>query len=1138
MAKNKFNPQQLRVIQSRGENLLVSASAGTGKTTVMIERLFSLVKDDGVDLSQVMVVTFTKLAAAEMKNRLLKKLSEHSDDNFVATQLEKIDSCAISTVHSFCSDVLRNFFYVVDVDPSFSVLDDASVARLQRQAATEVLEEYYEKDDEQFDRLFHIFNAKRSDEFLVDYLLSLYGESRSMADFYGWYRSCRDNFLVFGKDNKLEKAVVDSVKINFAAYRAAWEGYAAFYANEGLEQVADFCNDYVYLLSIGSGVDLEQTRNVLQQFAVGKIPSKAQFGAKNLPDEVKENRQNALKKLNKECKDYVAKWDWLIEAESLEKLREQTRATVEHTDKIVEVLGKFHERFAALKKQRNGVDFPDLEHFALAILSDDEARAEIRSRFRYVFVDEYQDINEVQEAVISALVQDGKAFMVGDVKQSIYGFRGCDSRIFLDKMAHYAKADGCGSLVTLNKNYRSDKRILDFVNFVMDYAMTEDFGKVDYAATSRLDGDLVKNDGRAAVEISFLSGGSKKTEEISGIYDLTAPIKEEESGGRAEGREVLEKIRSFVGTTIKDENDNDHVVDYGDIVILSRGMRERAMETYRVLVENNVPVSATFALDGLQSKEVRDVVNFLRVLDNPYDDVHFVGTCLSPIGGFDEAQLGKVCLLTKRSKEPFCEKLRTYAATCKDDLGAKISDFLDFVDKMRFCSTSVSVDELVLRLISLCRYNLHVQGLPNGQLRVGKLYSFIDEIKGQRYAQSVSKFLQFVDDSERNANAGEATGAKAVRMMTMHASKGLEFPIVIVIGANNSPRAETQTVEKNVDVGLGMKYYDFDSMKVSESLAHFGTSTFNAVKSLEEELRLLYVALTRAQNHLVIVGYDAERLLDARPCAPQLCKTPAEWIARGLIAKFGDLSQATRRLAECGIAVNVRNRLQGAVALPDLVGTQDESAESALAALDYRYPYDVQTAIPAKVASSALDEARFFYGSSDSATAEVVVDDVSRQELGTAYHKVYEEIDYDSDEQAVAELVERLAEGGHFSRECAELVDVSLVANTLKNPILREIIEGGKVYRELPFMMKADYAELGGEQSGETVLQGVLDLLVVKKDKAVVVDFKYTRSSRNLPERYRYQLKSYKTAVQRILKIPNVETYLLSIMDNKIVKTD
>lgn len=1125
--KPQYTQSQQRVIDYTGNRLLVSASAGTGKTTVMIERIVSLL-EKGLDVSALVIVTFTNLAASEMKNRLAAKLAEKRGNKRLIEQLEKIDGANISTLHSFCSELLRTYFYVVDIDPSFTILDSNIVATVRKNALNDVFMQYYANNDDIFKKIYKIFSESRQEEKFKNVILSVYEFAGCIEDFEKWYAEKRQNFLEYSDDNPIVVTLLNDIRQSVAYYTRNMENLAERGKDIGLV----FADVFSANADVLRKIRLDNLENAIFDLCKTKLlqlprrDSKKSFGAdKDFEEKIRlDYAELAFDKFRK-------KYETLCRGETLQTLWNETQQTVVYMDKLVEVVSAFSKRFYELKKERGGLDFNDLEHLTLQLLNDPETLSAIQSRYKMIFVDEYQDTNPVQEAIITKLSQNGSLFMVGDVKQSIYGFRGCEPQIFVDKYQAY-KSNGLGRVEELNDNFRSNKEILDFVNEVFSAIMTEGFGKVDYRKNAQLNGAVTPALKTASTMVDIIVAESGENKEAEGLYDIERDEYNDE--GVKQGELIARRIKKYVGMPYRDKDGDVKHIGYGDIVILVRSLKSTATDIYNALIAENIPVVANFKSGGYSTKEIKDLINLFRVLDNPYNDIYIVGVCLSPFGQFTEDELGTIRLDTE-GRIPFYDRLQNYAKSGKNKaLIAKIDSLISLLEQLRFYSYGATVSEVAIRAIKAIDYQRYVQGMPNGGMRMRSLYNFIDTVKDASYATCIERFLSYLDEAEETPDDGSSGQANAVRLMTMHASKGLEFPVVFVAGLESRFTDKPKPLQSNFHLGLAMNFYNFDSMRYAKSLGYAACGMFNKTKELEESMRLLYVAMTRAKHVLNLVGVAKQSELTSVPKMPSKANSCMDWILNVLKAKYQTVEDVTTSKLQVRIA-RENEHDETLTDEANYLCEQNTDEQAILSKLSYEYEYASQTDMPSKVVSSQLDKE--FIDITDQAE-HVLADNAERNFIGTAYHKVYQYVDYNAAKEQIQQTIAELVCENKIEQRFADQLDIDLIYSTLNNPELRKLTDGGKVYHEIPFMLLAPYNEISVDKryTDETILQGVIDLLVISDSKAAVIDFKYTSRSDLVEKRYKAQLNSYKLAVSRICGIKDVECFVLSIADNKLIK--
>ena len=1163
---NELNKAQKDIVCSTGQDLLVSASAGTGKTRVLTYRIGKLIAD-GEDISSMVVVTFTKLAAAEMKTRVGAVLAKLPQTPHISEQLEKLDMACISTLHSFCTDLARNYFYIADIDPNFSILDESVCKKLQNSAMQQVVQQYFKSNDEVFGKLYKMLATKRKEQNFLDLLFDLYEKLRCLEDYRTWYQSTLQNFQLDQENNPLLAFLCKQLKAELQTI-ARWECQARDFAKMhsiGFFDVLDRnCNAL-------NGVLAQQDLQFVASLADVVLESLPSRNKKGLGDEglVEEARQ-----LHEKATDLLGKLLKKVEAfkgKTTQQLCQETADFVVYTNKVMEIIGQFDVAYTEAKRNFGGLDFGDLEHVALQILNNDEARRAVHERYKWVFVDEYQDTNPIQEAIVQKIATRGRLFMVGDVKQSIYGFRGCDPTIFVKKKKQIQSGALSGEVHTLGQNFRSNKGILHFVNCVFSQLMTEDFGDIDYKTDGKFtfgteqQAILFEHTGAPVVSLELLVDDSDKQVEPSKkkgknaqageqqldksvpsqkleIYNPTAVENYDQKP--TQGKLVLKAIRQHLGKINPKTGER---ISYGDIVVLTRSMTDKASQIYKELVENNVPVCANFKAEAYLNKEVRELVNLLRVVDNPYNDIFVASCCLSPFGKMSEQELAEVRILSDKHKTAFVESLQHYQQHGKSQaLQQKIADFLQLVEDVRFVSRSSTVDVVLLYVLQRTNFHLFVQAFPNGGMRVNKMYTFIDSLKGNNFAQSVDKFIAFLDDSQGEKKADVVFGGDAVRMMTMHASKGLEFPVVILPCLETEFRDDHDAVLLDTELGVSMKHYDFDQMLKWDTVGNFAVTQGIKNKQKQEELRLLYVAMTRAECNLVLVAKTTSQNIQQLPERASACKSHLDWILHAL-AKLQDQKDATfQQLVQQKYFKQSNNDF----ALPNLDGDesaskvkQETDVDKVMQQIGYVYPFQQQQEMPSKLVSSALDK---LYLDIHTEEQQVILQNDERSTVGkiddpaavgTAYHIVLQYAPFGSNVEQIQNVINSLVADGRLQQKFADQLNTSVLFNVLNNAELAQLLGQGKVYREQQFMLYLPYNQVAdGAFTDKVMVQGVIDLLVLLPNKAIVVDYKHSSSNEErLQKSYQRQLASYKLAVEQICGISDVECYIMAIEQNKLV---
>lgn len=1122
-----FTDNQKKAIELRDKNLLVTASAGTGKTTVMIERITRLIEDHTATVDNIMVVTFTTAAAAEMKARLRKSLSERAEDKYVFAQLERIDECSISTLHSFCADLLRNYFYIADVDPNFGIVDRLTAQNLLTKTLSDTLKEYYLANDKQFDEVFRMFGKKRKDESLKEIILKLYEFGKCQPDFNEWYAKTRCNYD--GRDNLFAQILNGQLTEQMDYYNKLFDDYANTARNIGAIALADFCQELSSSYALPKGYNFEKNYAFIRGLPRSRTFSPKLKEYDNSFKICEEEFNLLIAELDSDKKassDFLTDTKKMFGEEDYDEVLANMQSTLAPLDKLVEIVGKFDEKYAAAKKERAMVDFADLEHFALKILSDDNARSQLTDKYKMIFVDEYQDINAVQEELICKLKGERNLFCVGDVKQSIYGFRECEPSIFVEKQKEFC-ADSNSEVIELNDNFRSDKCILDFINSRFNDNMTESFGSVDYKNRAQLSGGIAARSSATPTVALDVVRELDNTKFVNGKYDISAVEESTNNYDVVEGRLICNYIKKIVGSVVETQGVKCRIA-YSDVAILLRGMKDSAKTIYDCLIAENIPVNADFN-DEDSSKEILDLVNFLRVLDNPTNDIYFVGVALSHFGKFDEEEVARIKISTDNGERDrhVIDIFMQYVGSFKDEIAAKIDTMLQLIDRYRIFAQCMTVDALLQRLVMDTNYALYVLGLNNGQIRHAKLSQYLRELMDKQYGKSVDKYLQYLD-AKTSVAVGVNNGSGAVTMMTIHKSKGLEFPIVIGANLNKKFNSDKDTLIADRKIGLAVKYYDFAKMQISNSLSFCATKYFRTLKQKEEELSLLYVLLTRAKYKLYLVA-SGDKVGKKKLFNPSKASCMADWLLNNLDDKLASVRYINGNTVEVDMSV----------ASTSLLCEQSDDLTEINKNISFVYPYARDITLPTKVVSSQLKEYADDSQEIDERQRVVRLFDPkdSAAQVGTAYHKVYENVKTDYSVEQIKNTLNNLTKCGKIDYDAAELVDPQLIYNGLNNIRLLPLLQG-EVYHEVPFMLSTAFDQVaeGSTIDSPVILQGIIDMLVIHDEGATVIDFKYTNRSDLIVKNYSPQIKSYMLAAKQILKVDKVDGYVLSIKDNKLVK--
>lgn len=903
-----FTKQQQRVIETRNSDILVPASAGSGKTTVLVERVLQLLKDDPhLSIEDFLLMTFTKDAAKNMRVKIQRALA-NSDDQRLAQQSQRVALADISTIHAFCQEIIRRYYYVIDLDPQYRLMsDDTEIVLLQNQAWDDVREAEYvadeaEKtvDDRLFDRLVANFAGDRSDDQLHNVVSDLYYEAIAKPNPQAWLESLKDAYHLDGDDaadweffqKQLKPRMLKQLKADYQlmgeiAKTGAEEKLGAF-----AEQLAD---DQEQLAKLQSAVEAGQWETI-RALLDDAFPTAKRKGLKKGSDkmalyqELKPQR-DAIKERTKQWTDYFA-----LSAKQVNHLSAQAAVLV---GKLAEVVERFIQRYQELKQERHLLDFADLEHFAYRILTTDSeeghrAQDELRHRYREMMVDEYQDTNELQDEILNCLHEPGynHLFMVGDVKQAIYRFRQADPTIFRQRNREFADHPEKGTSIPLAHNFRSMPNVLNFINSLFEQLMDETLGDVDY------DGDAKLKFGASwyqqgvdhPVELMLYSANHTPANGQSGEFEADKVT--------GEVQMIAMRIKQLMKHDQLYDPDlqKERPIEYKDIAILSRtkGINDAIVQQFGL---EDIPVTVRDVNNFFASTEVRLMLDLLSLLDNPYQDIPLVAVLRSPIVGMTEPEMAYLRLVNRNI--PYYQVLMSYhlnanqhlaisADAAEVDLAAlqeKVDTFMDHLQSWRELAQRQSLVNLLWTIYRETGYLDYVGGMPGGEQRQANLHALYQRADSyeKRGYQGVYQFVRFIKQlQERDQDIGQAvrqTTTNSVSVMTIHGSKGLEFPIVFLADTAHHFKNNTSNTSIDAKAGIGISVIEHQPAANEEKMDQ-STSVEDLLGGIQvryllpqkqliadeskaaeraEDLRILYVALTRAEQRLIITGSVNDR---------------------------------------------------------------------------------------------------------------------------------------------------------------------------------------------------------------------------------------------------------------------------------------
>lgn len=1090
--------QQIIDIKNKDRNMLVSASSGSGKTTVMIERIVRLILNKEVSIDNILVTTFTNSAALDMKSKLIKRLTDElnnsQDKRYLLEQLDLAESAKICTLHSFCADLIKKYYYIVGVDSAYSIIEDIQAALKKAAALKKVFNEYLEKGDEIFLKLYDIFNRHRKEDTLAQYVVKIYTFYRTLPKNIDWL-NCPQSADAAEQYIKEYKSMADDY---FISYSQKIRQQAQNLGYEPAERVADFI--------------IEGTVN-------GIFPDR--MPALRAPKDMDSDTEYLIERTSKLSQDarkfYTA---------FFQNLNQTDEFNLKLNSKLCEVVNNFALKYLSLKQEDFELDYADLEHYAYDILSDTGVNDEIKQKYRYVFVDEYQDINPMQEKIISML-NKSVLFMVGDIKQSIYRFRLCNPDIFINKYHQYKNENNASNMaVDLNDNFRSVKSILDFNNEIFSKIMTEKLGAVDYDKEARFNSNNSDLDSLYP-PVNIVIGRMPKAEktEPKEVYSVKKHNNQTViNDAKAEADIIINEIARIKreGRVLKEINGRKVSVlpEFGDIVILFRSLKNKSFQTINE-IKKVYPVVSDIETELLQRVEVLMIVDYIKIIDNCYQDIPLAGALGGVFGNFDENMLYKI-RERYNGEEFFHNAVLKYKQNQNDDISDSLKNFFIKLLEHRKYAACHSVKELIIYLVTAYRYEEYlIQNFDNADYEYVELLISLSE----KY-NTVTEFLNYIDNGiiSPDIEMPKNSGMQAIRIMTIHQSKGLEFPIVFVCGLNRKFNHLTDEILIDQNIKLGLKNYDFDSRCISVSKDWSAIKFLNQKKETEEELRILYVAMTRAKYHLVLTGIIPQEynLIGLQPFEIFRANNYLSWIlaviGRDKNNSLFDVNQKERlNLSPCYNIdiVDVNAPVDYKNTFTPVISSVDENLLQKIRQnLNISYTSD---GLNAKYTVTELSNSETDYTSYavDLIKSENTSGGVQR---GNAYHCVmkYIDININTLEQVNAEII-RLRESNLLSEEYQGLIEPKKILCVLNSKIM-DLARHNKFYRERDFLFYCEPKDLGLKGTQKVLVQGIIDLLIFTDKGVIVVDYKTTKGTpEHLKELYNNQLTIYSQACEKIL---------------------
>lgn len=1139
----KWTEAQQQTIDTREKNILVSAAAGSGKTAVLVERIKQLVIKDKTDIDRFLITTFTNAASAEMKERLESAVKsemekEGSDKAFLRKQLDLLPDANISTFHTFALDVMRRYFYLTDLEPGFRIGDDTQISIMKNEIIDKVFEDRFEKDYEKFTDFLRKYSSDRSEQRLKENLISLYDEMRSIPEYIDWAEE-RCRLMSYDSDcpmnalgirdfiiKRTETVLKESAELyNKAADVLEESGLEGLYAKAKQDasvveaQYMSFCMEG----------DCDSLSNFLGNIKMNvmRAGKEEKDGYAEIKDIVSAYRKSG-KKLLDDLRDRYYSEDWDDYDKEIVVLHDD----IEY---MIDLIKDFESDFHEAKHEKNIVDFDDVMHYAIKILKNETAAAEYREKFRYIFIDEFQDSNGLQEKIIGYIKGENNLFMVGDVKQSIYKFRLADPEIFREKYQEYRREEENNSIkIDLNSNFRSKKNVTGTVNDIFNGLMA------DYDEDARLHctADDSTPGFRSQLHIIDKSDTGDDTENF---FETST----------AETALAAELIRENLGKEIYDVKTGSYrPAEYRDIAVLSRS-RSMIPEIEKYLNNENIPAYGGNTGGYFEAVEVQVFINILKAVNNTRQDIPLISVMKSVIFGFTASELAEIRIFSREGS--FFSAVENYRESGTSSLlRDKLEHMMEQLNFWKELSRSVSLEELVRILVYNTGYYDYCSSLPAGKQRTSNLQLLIDKAAAfeKNNSTGLYGFLSYIEAMDRNklsSDEAKITGENenVVSIMTVHKSKGLEFPFVILAGAGKEIkfRGSGSPASLHKDLAAALPVVDKEECWHRKSILQRIIDDRKSEENIEEEIRILYVALTRAKDKLMIIGtvkdYQkfSEKVKEKGSFLEMVFDPMSE---RGDEVIVHSAAEAGSRYS--GHAESTFRKYAEIEAEADAFSMNDARSEQIDRILSYRYPYSDMGNVRSKYSVTDLNRSEEYEDVQVSLAKPGFCTEkktLSAAEAGTVIHKVMEKLDFRSvaeeGKPGINRVINSLISDGTIPGESRQYINETKIMAFFESSIGKRAIKAERLEKEREFIMSMNI------DGADTIVQGIIDCYFCEPDGIVLIDYKNVRfvpgmKMDDIADRYRKQITVYRDALEAAEGSKVKEAYLYLFNMRKFIK--
>ena len=1187
-----FSKNQKNVIELINGDLLVSASAGSGKTAVLVQRIINLILNYCVSINEILVITFTNAAAVEMKERIVKALEDNINDinkHILEEQLMLVSNSNIQTFHSFCLDILKNNYYKLNLGSNFKIIKDSHRKMLIGDALDDTFNFYYENEDEDFLTIVNIYGGKYSDVKLREIIVYIYEFIQNIVDIDGFIEKSTDIYIIKDNDDifstKLGKVLRLRLINKFTLYKNKLTDFLLGISNN--KKVYSIIENDIFIIN-----SFIKRLNNSYEDVYEYIYSFNFLRLSKLCDDYKEIRSG--------LKDFIdsLKKNIFIVSENILKLQIGDLKNI--VIKLFEIVCKFKEKFELGKLSENYVDFNDMEHLVIKLLNDTRICDNYRNKFKYIFIDEYQDTNYIQEYIINKIKNNYNVFMVGDIKQSIYGFRGAKVDLFSKKYKNFKKVDditfveGNENKILLYDNYRSRNEVISFVNFIFENIMIDGISNIEYTPEEYLncasDYKVIKNNNEnceGEVTLSIIINDEKNSDIINEMEDVECSL-------------IIEYINKLINSEdiiykIYDKSINGYrKIEYKDIVILVRNVNGSCISKllHEELEKNNIPSYFDGGDQFFDCIEVITILSLLRVINNPTDDVDILTVLKSEIFNFSNNDLAYIRIVNNDEYIYNNIKYILNLNCCVENrvflndefsitydrfkiLYDKCMFFVEKINEYREKSLFMKIDEFIWFIYKDSKYYFLLSTMEDGLTKQSNLRIIFNKAKEFRVA-SFSGLFNFIEYLKYSKKFGDdilvpkniSENENVVRIMSIHKSKGLEFPVVIL--CNTSGRFNFKDLNNSIilhdEFGIGLNHIDYNLNLETDMFIKNIIKEDHKDNIISEELRILYVALTRAKEKLFITGTynsdkDFQRVSDIYKCRSYLdflCNSLMKHRDGYILREYKGENGLHNDLNKCEFKINVYNKsdfLKGEkhdsenddINLESIMERESSSYNHINDIFNFKYDYDDVINMPINLSVSEI----LSYDEEEKLNINFKVpkfiDDSKNEKLYTAldignlYHFFMQNIvlgpsmvyDYLESE------LNRMVKCEMLSNDDIKYLNLNKILKFFESNLGKRVIEcfnkdRRKVYREFEFLMNHRVDKIN--KNNDLRIQGIIDLFFFDGDNIVLIDYKTDKhifNNKVIPNKYKEQLYYYKIALNKIFNLDISESYIYSFENNK-----